>query len=229
MAKNLDIIKKAMRKLHVLASGAQPTSAQAADGMDALQSMIVELIGQGSLGRLQDVLATADYTAREFDRIRCDGLKLVTEDGTIITDESGNPIFSTSITVTLPWVITPNMYSGCDYGWRGYYGSFLCCNKPRPPRDRAPVVVIDQTGKNYTSMYSAYLGKWILLNNLEQQGDFPLANYLEDGFAAMLAERIADDYDAALGPNTARSAALCRSMLSLKLDSERATTRAAYF
>jgi hypothetical protein len=99
MAKNLDIIKGAMKKIHALASGAEPTAAESADGMTALQSLIVELIGQGSLGRLRDVLATSDYTARENERIRA----------------------GTGVTITIPTTITPEL-DPCggpyDYGFR---------------------------------------------------------------------------------------------------------------
>jgi hypothetical protein len=201
MASNLDIIKRAMKKIHVLASGTAPTSAQATDGMDALQSLIVELIGQGSLGRLNDVLATSAYTAKENDRVQA----------------------STGVVVTLPLVITA---ADCGYGWNPWYAWGQ--RKPRPPRDRTPVVVITDNVPVY-NVYCAYLNEWVVINDLAQQDDFPFAQYLENGFAALLAERIADDYDQAVGPETMKQAAACRSMLSLKMDSSRVPTRTAYY
>lgn len=202
MATNLDIIKRAMKKLHVLASGANPTSAQAADGMSALQALIVELIGQGSLGRLNDVLATSDYTARECDRIQA----------------------ASGVTVTLPTTITA---SSCD----DWYPNYGCegSDYPRPPYDRSPVVVVDSDGAATYSVWCAYKGAWVTINGLTQQGDFPFADYLEDGFAAMLAERLSDDYDTELGAQTAKQAGNCRLMLSTKYDSVKQPVRALYF
>jgi hypothetical protein len=227
MATNLDIIKGAMKKLHVLAAGTDPNSVQAADGMDALQGLLVELIGQGSLGRLHDVLVTADYTAREFDRIRCDNVTLVTEFGELITTESGDPLALNTITITLPTTITPGMYSNCDYGWWQNYG-FLRCSKPRPPFDRAPVVVINQAGVQFTNMYNAYSGKWVLLNNLKLTDTFPLADYFVEGFKALLAERMADDFSTVAGPSVQQAARTCRWMLAAKPDSASRPVRAEY-
>lgn len=201
MATNLDIIKRAMKKLHVLASGSNPASAQAADGMSALQSLIVELIGQGSLGRLNDVLATSDYTAFENDRIRA----------------------SNGVTITLPTTITTER---CDLDPIPY--GYETSTYPRPPYDRSPVIVV---GSNYTVgataytaktswMYDAYSGAWVNLNSLTQQGAFPLPDHLEDGFAAMLAERLVDDYDGGeVGAETKRLASVTRLALSTKYDS----------
>lgn len=199
MATNLDIITRALRKLRIVKGGGVPSADQASDGMQSLQSLIAELIGTGGLGRLYDVIATADYTAREFDRIRCDEV----------------------ITVTLPLIITPQLYSCCDYGWIEWYG-WLRCAKPRPPFDRAPVVVIDNTGVPTTNLYNAYQGKWVTINSLGQQDDFPLADYLEDGFAAMLAEAISPEYgQMQVVPIITRQANRCRYMLSYRLDSKR--------
>lgn len=207
MATNLDIIKRAMKKIHVLASGAEPTSPQAADGMAALQSLIVELIGQGSLGRLHDVLATSDYTARENERVRK----------------------SAGVTVTIPTTITPELEpcgGSYDYGFRAYSVSG---SGNRPPRDRACIVVIDSTGTETDYIYNAYKGAWAEVQDLGEQDAFPFAAYLEDGFAALLAERLADDYDQEVGKQTALQAGRCRLMLSSKRDSAALITQTDYF
>jgi hypothetical protein len=214
MTTNLDIIKRAMKKLHVLASGEQPTSQQAADVLVALQSLVVETIGQGSLGRLYDVLATSDVTAMEWTRIRA----------------------SVGVTVTLPTTITqaianswpwgwPNYDGdGPDYGW-WYYGAWNCY--PRAPFNYAPVVVIDSNGVETSSVYVADKGAWVTINGLTQQGAFPFASDMEDGFAAMLAERIADDFATQLGPATAKQAVWCRYALTQKFSSGRRSVGSA--
>lgn len=211
MATNLDIIKRALRKINVLGGGKQPSADQAADCMQSLQSVVVEMIGAGSLGRLNDVLATSDYTAREWDRIQA----------------------SHGVTVTLPLTVTTvsedplvwptqgyTLGAGCDYG-------FGFSDTPRPPYDRAPVVVVqDGAVKNY--VFNAQLNAWVHIDGLTQQGDFPFASYLEDGFAALLAERVADEYGQAVGSNTARAANHCRVMISHRPDSAERPAAVSY-
>lgn len=218
MTTNLDIIKRAMKKIHVLPSGMEPTSPQAADGMTALQSLIVEIIGQGSLGRLYDVLATTDVTAMEWTRIRK----------------------SAGVTVTLPTTITQAIASSWPWGWPSYYGDgpdygwwyypgWNCY--PRPPFNLAPVVVIDSAGVETSSVYIADKGAWVTISGLAQQDPFPFAADMENGFAAMLAERIVDDYDQQLGAQTARQATWFRYSLTNKFSSmgRRSSSAASYF
>lgn len=207
MATNLDIIKRALRKLRVLGGGREPEADQAEDAMQSLQSLIVETVGTGGIGRLNDVIASVDYTAREFDRIRCD---------------------AAGLTITLPITITPQMWTAYDYGWCQDYG-WRMWTKPRPPFDRCPVVVIDNSGNETTSLYCAYQGKWVAINSLGLKDPFPFPSYLEDGFAAMLAEAVADEYGRAPGPITMRQSNRARYMLSYKMDSQRRTTRVQHF
>lgn len=209
MTTNLDIIKRAMKKLHVLAAGTNPSSAQAADGLEALQSLYVELIGQGSLGRLNDVIATSAYTAREYDRIQA----------------------AHGIVVTLPTTITPNMCSPggdlpYDYGFRAWDPTVA--GNTRPPRDRAPVVVVQDNVAVY-SVFRASTNAWVTINGLTLTSTFPFSDTLEDGIAALLAERIADNFDTVAGPSTQQAARTCRWMLSAKPDSSSAETPSHYF
>lgn len=215
MTTNLDIIKRGMRKIHVLASGAEPTTAQAVEGMSALQSLIVELIGQGSLGRLNDVLATSAYTAKEFDRVQASAGVVVTLPTTISTEYSDYPYVGGS------W---PQMgpAGGYDYG-AGYAVT------PRPPLDRATIVVITDNVPVY-NVWRTYTNEWVAINSLTQQDSFPFADYLENGFAAMLAEATVDNFDGGeVGAETKRQANGCRAMLSLKMDSASRPAAACFF
>lgn len=206
MTTNLDIIKRAMKKIHVLASGSDPTSQQSADGMVALQGLLVEIIGQGSLGRLYDVLATTDVTAMEWTRIRA----------------------SAGVTVTLPVTITQAIANSWPWGWPSYYGGgpdygWWYINGwnvyPRPPFNLAPVIVVSSTGVETVSVYVADKGAWVTISGLAQTGDFPFATDMENGFVAMLAERIAEDYDQAVGPQTTKQAVWFRYSLANKFSS----------
>lgn len=212
---NLDVVKRAMKKLHVLPNRTEPGEAQAFDGMALLQSLIMELIGQGSLGRLNDVLATAAYTAREFDRVHASHGVVVTLP-TTITDALTNYPF-----VGGDWPLIGNSLSGVDYG--STYST-----TPRPPYDRVPIVVITDNIPVF-NVWNTYLNEWVVINDLKLQDLFPFADYLMDGFGAMLAERWADDWQTALGAETKRQAGMCRLMLSTKPDSPARPAAACYF
>lgn len=209
MTTNLDIIKGAMKKLHVLTARTEPSESQAFDGLAILRSLYVELIGSGSLGRLYDVLATSNYTAFENDRV----------------------IASAAVVVTLPTIITqerpwcgPFGGYGSDYGWG--WGS-PCSTRPRPPRDRAVIVVKDDTGQ-HEYVWSTYQNAWIDLLAQTQQSPFPLSVHLEDGFKALLAERWVDDWDQQIGIATKQAAGICRDMLSAQRDSFRSRAVAEF-
>lgn len=217
MTTNLDIIKKGLKKLHVLGAGQEPSAVKAAAAMDALQDLIIEMIGQGSLGTLYDYLATSDCTAYENQRIHASS-------GVVVT-------LPLTITGPPPYYMWPYMGypSGFAYG-RGYdYGyAYYSQQYPRPPRDRTPVVVITDNVPIY-NVWRSYTNEWVVINGLGQQDDFPFTVDLENGFAALLAERLVDDYAQQLGPETARQAGACRLMLASKYDSVSLPAAACYF
>lgn len=64
-----DIISLGLRKAHQVAVGATPAAEESAAGLITLQAMYDEMVGRGAFGRLTEVLATADYTAGENQRI----------------------------------------------------------------------------------------------------------------------------------------------------------------
>lgn len=196
---NLNIIKRALKKLHVLPSGMDPTAAQAYDAMEALRGLVMEMVGMGTFGRLYDVIANADVTAMEWSRIRCDTPGIVITLPTTITASTAG---------SWPW----NWYgAGPDYGWWYVDG---WASYPRPPFNMAPIVYIDSDGNETTSIYNAFGGEWVQVNNMAQQDSFPFAAAWREGFAAMLAERLVDEYAATLGAQTAKQAAWCRYSLT---------------
>lgn len=73
MATCTQIIKLAMRKLKLLRAGANPTASEGVDYLAVLQDLYVTWVDKGRFGALTEVIATADYTAGENERIRADG------------------------------------------------------------------------------------------------------------------------------------------------------------
>lgn len=84
MALSKDIIRRALRLLGVVARGQEPTGADAADGLEHLQSLILDLPGLLNNGRWREVSTSVTYTAHESDRVTASG----------------------AITVSLPLIIT---------------------------------------------------------------------------------------------------------------------------
>lgn len=196
MSTNLDIIKRAMRKLHVLGQGRDPSSAQAAQGMELLQSLFVELIGMGGLGRLADVVVPdgeTAYTAFGWSRVK----------------------YPVGCTVTLP-SYTGDTYptSGSSSGFDS--ATFYC----QSFHDLAPVVTISSTGVPLYYVFNAYGAGWTQVNDLALTDDFPLAEHYKNGFSAMLAEYMCDDFAGTVGADTRRQASWCRYQLANKSDSE---------
>lgn len=190
MTTNLDIIKRAMKKLHVLPSGIDPTSTQAADGMILLQSLLVELIGHGGLGRLADVVVPdgeTNYTAFGWARVK----------------------YPVGCTVSLP------TYTGDTYNTTTPPATYC-----HAFHDLAPIVLVNSAGVAAYWVFNAYSDGWVQTNALALTDDFPLAEHYVNGFASMLAEYMCDDFDGQVGADTRRQASWCRYQLANKSDSE---------
>lgn len=65
-----DIITLALRVGKVVGVSGSPTSAEAALGLEALQSFYLDLVANGMFGRLSDVSTSTAYTAKPQDRVR---------------------------------------------------------------------------------------------------------------------------------------------------------------
>ncbi len=69
MSTNRDLIRRAYQKLGELKRGDEPSDEEIYDGMLALQSYYDSLVEEGVFGRFTDVIATANDTAEEGQRI----------------------------------------------------------------------------------------------------------------------------------------------------------------
>jgi hypothetical protein len=61
----------------------------------------------------------------------------------------------------------------------------------------------------------------VTISGLAQTDVFPFSSDMENGFAAMLAERMVDDYAQELGAETKRQAVWARHALATKFGSQR--------
>lgn len=67
-----DIVRRALRKLSLVAGGKEPSGNEANDAIETLRAIYLEMVGSGVFGQFKDVVVTdTAYTAREQDRILC--------------------------------------------------------------------------------------------------------------------------------------------------------------
>lgn len=209
-----DLIRRSLRKLALVAQGREPTAAQASDALDVLQSLYRELAAQGVFGRLHDVLVTGStYTPRENERVVCNS--------------------DVGVTVTFPDTITASLLNSLpDYGFgESDYGRGQRCETlPRPPRDGSIIWLTDIPGsfdKGY--IYEGSKARWTPIDDLTLDSVAPLSGRYANGLAAILAVKMATEYNVTPPPSVMAEANLGRHMLSQKLDRSRRAVVAEYF
>lgn len=185
MALARDIIRRALRLIGVLRSGAQPGGSDASDGLERLQGLILAMPGLNQNGRWNEVsVKTGTYSAHPGDRVT------VTLPGV----------------VTLPALIDPLALNwdwgnyGTQFGWDGL--------NPRPPLDLTRVMIIGGANPG-TWLYSATKGAWAKANGLAIGTELPFGPEDDGGLAAQLAVTLAEEYGLAedVGPRTVALAA----------------------
>lgn len=172
MTTNRDTIKRALRKLGALASGAEPKAQAADDAMGVLASMFLEWVDTGLFGSLVNVTVTADATALPGQRVYA----------------------ATGVTITLPTPFTPP-YSDqgseagfiWDYGWPRY----LPYN---PLQDGSIIIVCHEGGAQDINVFKSASSSWIKISPEGLNDDFPFSEGWVNGVAAMLALRLAPEY-----------------------------------
>lgn len=174
------IIGRAFRKLNAFKPSAIPDSNRD-EAMYVLQSIYMECVGAGFFGRVNDLIATGEWTACPQQRVRLD---------------------NSDIQVTIPNAL-PNWW-----GWPGYYSWWWPvwpinpANCARPPRDLSVVTLVNSELSNqavniglaYTFIYDAYVGKWWPLDSLLVTDEAPLSRRWAEPLANVLAERLDPEY-----------------------------------
>lgn len=83
-----DIVTLALRQARIVGIGRTPRASEAAEGMEALQSLYDRMFADGPLGPFTDVYATSNYTAKENERIIADNATVTIPD---TIDDGGDP------------------------------------------------------------------------------------------------------------------------------------------
>lgn len=130
MASARTIIKNAYRKAGITALGAALNAAQANVGLELLEETIADLVHKGTLGRVTDVYMTADYEAKEFERVAASVDTLaITFPATVqddLTRETRAPLDGAYITVVGPGrTEDTRVYSALQATWEPIAGYTL--------------------------------------------------------------------------------------------------------
>lgn len=202
------VVNSALRKIGRLAGGREPRPADTTDAFASLQGLYGAWIGAGAFGRLNEIVALADVTAGENQRIMRD---------------------KTVVTVTLPELV-PAWPEPLPYGalWPAVTGSVDQGN--RPPRDMTLIQLHDTNGgqtENY--VYDATRRAWIDLSGLQLDDRAPLSEADPEGLAASLATEIADTFGAEMGPTTLNQARRFTTALTHKFSSPRTASVGSYW
>lgn len=192
-------ITRALRKLRVVASGDEPTAAEAADGLAAVQGMFDQWASGGMFGRLGEYLGDDQGVTFNTDAY---GREVV-----LWEVHPGDP------TVELP-IRVRDAFTG---------------NLRPPAHLSFTEIVDETTGIRKTFLYDARKAQWVRLDNLTLDSEMPLAGSGAEGIAAALALRIAEEFGAQPGPLLVREAGRFTFSLSTRYGEERREGTADYF
>lgn len=183
MATCRDVITEALRVLGALAPGDEAAVDELASGLDAMQTLVLELHAQR--GPLTDVDVSADYTAGENQRLRI-------EQGSTATVSLPN-------SVNVLYAAAPYDYGFMGGGW-ARAGSVAAADGGalRAPRDGARIEIVGVTQAIY--FYRADLNEWVSILGLTLDTPFPLNERYRGHMAALIAQRLADSWPALYEP-----------------------------
>lgn len=187
-----DVITLALKKIGVLRSGGEPTSADAADAMASLSSLYEEWISQGAFGRVGNIVASQSGTATAYPNVH--------------VNET-----TTGVVIELPQTVPYDYW----YTWRPYRDYGWGLNVPlggddgyNVPRDKSVVrITSSENDTRATYVYDGTVQRWMRLDTLGLSDEAPLSARGFDGLASVLAIRMTELFGSNLaGPQTLRSA-----------------------
>lgn len=198
MATCREIITAAYRRAGILGRHVSAPSAQdAARGLEILQDWYEGLIGSGAFGRQCDVAVTADYSAREQDRITLSS-----------TD---------AITVTFPDTVTDTWFTPCCW--------LTTSSGPRPCRDGSIITIGDLfSTTRFAYVYDGAYAAWTPFHGLTLDSWAPLSVRYAKGIKANLAALLADEVGIPITPLLALEAKSGVAAMLLRFDGPRRDT-----
>ena len=211
----LDIVKGALRKVGVLASGREPRAADRDDVFQSLKSLYRQWINSGAFGRLCDVTPLTDYMASPNQRI--------------FRNQAD------AIQITLPEMVR-NWNFWKDYRINGIYPNepviypLNSLSDATTPRDCSVITITDAfIGQTYDFIYDGQTKQWQGLYNLALEDPAPLAWRDHQGLMAALAVQIADEFSAQIGQSTAMRASSFITALTHRYSAPRVEAAGEYF
>lgn len=197
-----EVVAEALYALKALAPGDGMTVDEINGGLDAVQSVILEL--HEARGPLRDVDVTNDYTAGENERVRV---------------QAGY-----SVSVTLPNAISVFNGRPCtDYGFKAVTdapaGSTGIADGLtwRQPRDGTRIEVVGTTQGLY--FYRADQNAWVQADQRAIDDLMPLNSRYKGALGALVARRLIDTWPGLFEPTPSLAARIARANSQLLLRS----------
>lgn len=148
-----DIVTLALRQARIVGIGRSPRAAEADEGMEALQALYDGMFADGPLGPFADVYATANYTAKENERIIADNATITIPDTITDADVIRTPKDLTAVMVITD---TAKMQYVFSLGrWEAAHALTLDSDPPLATRDKTGLAAL--LAVQYCEMYGAEL------------------------------------------------------------------------
>lgn len=149
-----DIITLALRQARVVGIGRTPRAAESDEGLVAMQSLYDNMFSGGLLGPFTDVYATADYTAKENERIIADNATITIPDTIDVYDgEDRTPIDLSAVVVVTD--TTRLQYVFSLGRWEACHALTLDSIAPLAERDKTGLAAL--VAMEYAEMFGSQL------------------------------------------------------------------------
>jgi len=162
-----DIVTLALRQARIVGIGRTPRAAEADEGMEALQSLYNSMFSNGPFGPFTEVYATADYTAKENERIIANGATITIPDTIDNYDTVRTPADLSAVVVVTD--VARKQYVFSLGRWETVHDLTLDSSAPLAERDRTGLAAL--LAMEYAEMYGAQLTPATTQRGLRFKGD----------------------------------------------------------
>lgn len=148
-----EIVTLALRQARIVGIGRTPRAAEADEGMGALISLYNSMFTKGPLGPFTSVYATANYTAKENERIIADNVTITIPDTIEENGKTRTPKDLSAVVVITD--TTRNQYVFSLGRWEAVHGLTLDSTAPLAERDKFGLAAL--LAVEYSEMFGASL------------------------------------------------------------------------